>query len=102
MEFVTRDGQKLNGIRGYKGLTTDNKAILGKPFQYEQGKIFEEDCKPRFKHCGFHFCLCLEDVRRFVGSAGKIVEVYALGEVEGNSIEYCTNKIYIGEEVKNE
>ena len=100
MEFVTRDGQKLNGIRGYKGLTTDNRAILGKPFQYEQGKIFEEDCEPRFKHCGFHFCLYLEDVKLFVGNAGKIVEVYALGEVEGDGSEYCTNKIYIGEEVK--
>ncbi len=99
MEFVTADGQRLRGIKGYKGLTTDNRAILGKPFQYEQGKIFEEDCEPRFKHCGFHFCLYLEDVKLFVGNAGKIVEVYALGEVEGDSREYCTNKIYIGEEV---
>ena len=99
-EFVTRDGQRLRGIKGYKGLTVDNKAILGRSFQYEQGKIFEEDCKPRFGRCGFHFCLYLEDVRTFVCSAGKIVEVYALGEVEGNGSEYCTNKIYIGEEVK--
>ena len=99
-EFITRDGQRLRGIKGYKGLTVDNRAILGCPFQYEQGKIFEEDCKPRFKHRGFHFCLYLEDVKMFVGNAGKIVEVYALGEVEGNGSEYATNKIYIGEEVK--
>lgn len=100
MEFVTRDGRKLNGIRGYKGLTSDNKSIHGNSFQYRQGEVFEEDCEPRFGYRGFHFCLYLEDVRAFVRNAGKIVEVYALGEVEGNGIEYCTNKIYIGEEVK--
>ena len=99
MEFITADGKKMNGIHGYKGLTSDNKSILGKSFQFEQGKIFKENCEPRFKHCGFHFCLHLEDVKRFVPRCSKIVEVYALGEIEGNGSEYATNQIYIGKEI---
>lgn len=98
MKFTTEDGQVLRGIKGYKGLTKNNTSIYGKRFQFEQGKIFTEDCEPRFKHCGFHFCLHLEDVKSFV-HPDKIVEVYALGEVQGNSMEYCTNSIYIGKEV---
>ena len=99
MIFTTADGQTLRGIKGYKGLSPTNGSILGKPFQYEQGKIYTEDCEPRFKQCGFHFCLYLEDVKKFVGSCQNIHEVYALGEIEGNGSEYATNKIYIGERV---
>ena len=100
MEFTTLDGRQMKGIHGYKGLSKNNTNIHGRPFQFEVGKIFKEDCEPRFKHCGFHFCLYLEDVKRFVPSCSKIVEVYAIGEVEGNGSEYCTNEIYIGNEVK--
>lgn len=99
MIFTTADGQTLKGIKGYKGLTKENKSICGRLFQFEQGKIFTEDCEPRFKHRGFHFCLYLEDVKKFVPNCAKIVEVYALGEVEGNGSEYATNSIYIGKEI---
>ena len=99
MTFTTRDGRTLRGIRGYKGLSGTNGSICGRPFKFEQGQIYAEDCKPRFKHCGFHFCLHLEDVKEFVPNCSKIVEVFALGEVEGNGSEYATNKIYIGENV---
>lgn len=100
MEFTTFDGRQMKGIHGYKGLSKNNTNIYGRHFQFEQGKIFKEDCEPRFKHRGFHFCLYLEDVKRFVPNCSKIVEVYAIGEVEGNGSEYCTNEIYIGSEVK--
>lgn len=99
MIFITEDGKKLRGIKGYKGLLKDNSSILGKRFQFEQGKIFKEDCEPRFKHKGFHFCLYLEDVKNFVPNCAKIVEIIALGEVEGNGSEYVTNEIYIGKEI---
>ena len=99
MKFTTLDGKEMRGIRGYKGLSASNTSIFGKRFQFESGKIYEEDCEPRFKHCGFHFCLRLEDVKKFVPCAAKVVEVYALGEVEGDSEEYATNKIYIGKEI---
>ena len=84
MQFVTRDGKKMNGIHGYKGLSMDNTSILGKHFQFEQGKIFKEKLQPQFKARGFHFCLHLEDVIKFVPNCSKIVEVYALGDIEGN------------------
>lgn len=96
---VVIDGQQIRGIRGYKGLSQGNTSLRGCNYQFEQGKIFEEDCEPRFKHRGFHFCLYLEDVKTFVPECDKIVEVYAIGEVEGNGTEYCTNKIYIGKEI---
>lgn len=99
MIFITEDGKKLRGIKGYKGLSKDNSSIYGKKFQFEQGKIFKEDCEPRFKHKGFHFCLYLEDVKSFVPNCAKVVEVIALGEVEGNGSEYATNEIYIGKEI---
>lgn len=101
MTFTTADGQTLRGIRGYKGLSENSTSLRGgKTVQFEQGKIYEEDCVPRFKHRGFHFCIYLEDVKKFVPECKRIVEVYALGEVEGNSMEYATNSIYIGEEIK--
>ena len=100
MTFTTLDGTVMCGIRGYKGLSKDSSSIYGKHFQFAEGKIFKEDCEPRFKHCGFHFCMYLEDVRKFVPNCAKIVEIYALGEVEGNGTEYCTNKIYIGKEIE--
>ena len=86
-------------IKGYKGLSGSNTSILGHHFQFEIGQTYEEKSEPRFKHCGFHFCLYLEDVKKFVPNCAKIVEVIALGEVEGDGTEYCTNKIYIGNEV---
>lgn len=97
--FTTEDGRVLRGIKGYKGLSENGTSIRGRHFQFKQGEIFEEDCEPRFKTRGFHFCIDLEDVKKFVPECKKIVEVYALGEVEGNSLEYCTNKIYIGKEI---
>lgn len=100
MIFVTEDGKELRGIRGYKGLSENNSSICGKKFHFEQGKIFKENCEPRFKHIGFHFCLYFEDVKKFVPGCAKIVEVIALGEVEGNGTEYCTNEIYIGKTVQ--
>ena len=100
MKFITADGKQMRGIRGYKGLSQDNSSIYGHKFQFEEGRIFKENCEPRFKHRGFHFCLYLDDVKKFVPGCAKIVEVYAVGEVEGNGMEYCTNEIYIGEEVK--
>lgn len=98
--FITPEGKKIRGIRGYKGLSKSNTNIYGKHFQFKENTMYTEDCEPRFKHIGFHFCLYLEDVKKFVPNCAKIVEVYATGEVEGNGTEYCTNQIYIGNVVK--
>lgn len=100
MLFTTEDGKQMRGIHGYKGLSANNKSLRGKQFQFEPNKLFTEDCEPRFKHRGFHFCLYLEDVKKFVPECAKIYEVYATGEVEGNGSEYCSNQIYIGKEIE--
>ena len=84
-------------VKAYKGF---NRDMTCRGFQFEEGKIYKEDGVPRFKHHGFHFCLYLEDVQKFVPERAKIVEVYALGEIEGNGMEYATNEIYIGKEIK--
>lgn len=97
--FTTADGKQMRGIKGYKGLSPTDTSICGKPYQFEIGKLFTEDVEPRFKHCGFHFCLYLEDVKHFVPGCAKIVEVYAVGEVEGNGSEYCTDSIYISKQI---
>lgn len=97
--FTTADGRQMRGVKGYKGLSPTNTSLRGYKFQFEVGKLFTENVEPRFKHCGFHFCIYLDDVRKFVPECSKIVEVYAVGEIEGNGTEYCTNKIYIGKEV---
>lgn len=97
--FTTADGTQMRGIKGYKGLSRVNTSLRGGYYQFEQGKVYSEECEPRFKQRGFHFCLYLDDVKYFVPECAKIVEVYAIGEVEGNGREYCTNQIYIGKEV---
>ena len=100
MTFTTADGTQMRGIHGYKGLTAKNKSICGKPFQFATDTLFTEDCEPRFKTRGFHFCIHLEDVKTFVPNCAKIVEVWATGEIEGNAYEYSTNQIYIGKEIE--
>ena len=99
MIFTTADCVQMKGIHGYKGLSQNNTSICGMPFQFELNKLYTEDCEPRFKHRGFHFCLYLEDVKHFVPHCSRIVEVWATGEVEGNGYEYATNQIYIGKEI---
>lgn len=98
--FTTADGREMRGIKGYKGLSPTDTSLRGFKFQFEQGKIFREEGAPQFKHHGFHFCLYLEDVIKFVPECSKIVEVYAIGDIEGNGTEYATNAIYIGKEIK--
>ena len=101
MIFTTADGKQMRGIHGYKGLSPTNTSLRGgNKVQFEEGKLFTEDCEPRFKQKGFHFCIYLEDVKKFVPECAKIYEVYATGEVEGNGSEYSTNQIYIGKEIK--
>lgn len=100
MTFTTADGKQMRGIHGYKGLSETRTSLRGgNRFQFEEGKLFTEDCEPRFKHKGFHFCIHLEDVKKFVPECKHIHEIWATGEVEGNGYEYCSNQIYIGKEI---
>lgn len=87
-------------IKGYKGLSENFTSILGgKRINFEIGQIYEEDVDPMTRRCGIHFCLHKEDVKKFVPSCRHIVEVIALGTIEGDGYQYATNKIQIVREV---
>lgn len=87
-------------VKGYKGLSKDMNSMLGgKTIHFEIGKTYEEDVDPMTRKCGIHFCLYKEDVFRFVPNCKHIVEVLALGTIEGDGYQYATNKIQIVREV---
>ena len=56
-------------------------------FQYEKGKTYEIDCKPKLCEYGFHACLMLTDVFNYYnGEIGKDIVVHEV-ELEGVSKE---------------
>lgn len=90
-------------MKGYKVFNSDWTCI---GFQYEVGKTYEMDEKPRICDKGFHFCKKLIDCffyYPFDYTRTKIAEVEALGDIKGyNSDETskcCTNKIRIIREI---
>ena len=87
-------------VRGYKVFNPDWTC---RHFQYEVGKVFEEDVEPLCCDRGFHFCLKAADCFNYYSfnSNNKVAEVVALGAVdysEDNS-KACTNKIQIVREI---
>lgn len=91
-----------NEIRGYKVFNPDWTC---RGFQYEVGKIFEENAEPIACERGFHFCLKLEDCFNYYtfNPENKVAEVVALGAVDADedfgSSKCCTNKIQIIREI---
>ena len=83
-------------MRGYKVFEPDWTC---RRFQYEVGKVFEENVAPKCCSSGFHFCIKASDCFRYYpfDSTYKIAEVEALGDidVEKDGSKCCTNKIYI-------
>ena len=87
-------------IKGYKVFNADWTC---RGFQYEVGKIFEEDVIPSCCDRGFHFCLKTSDCFNYYNfnSDNKVAEVIALGDVDyaGDNTKCCTNKIHIVREI---
>ena len=87
-------------VKGYKVFNPDWTC---KGFQYEVGKIFEEDVKPSCCNIGFHFCTKASDCFNYYNfdSNNKVAEVLALGEVDSQPYDTkcCTNKIQIVREI---
>ena len=87
-------------VKGYKVFNPDWTC---KGFQYEVGKIFEEDVKPDCCKRGFHFCTKASDCFNYYSfdPSNKVAEVLALGEVDSHSddTKCCTNKIQIVREI---
>ena len=90
----------LNGVKGYKVFNSDWTC---RGFQYEVGKVYEQETKPVCCECGFHFCLKALDCFDYYSfcSDNKVAEVVALGVVDyaDNNTKCCTNKIYIVREI---
>ena len=88
----------MSEVKGYKVFKPDWTC---RGFQYEVGKIFEEDVKPRCCDRGFHFCEKAADCFSYYSfnSENKVAEVVALGEVDTDGKKSCTNKIQIVREI---
>lgn len=92
----------MNQIKGYKVFNPDWTCNpLGKPFQYEVGKTFEEDVGLSVCGRGFHFCKEAKDCFNYYqfDPNNKVAEVIALGEVQEDGDKCCTNKLEIVREV---
>ena len=80
-----------------KGFKVFNPDWTCRGFQFEVGKIYEEDVKPMVCDRGFHFCEKAADCFDFysINPENKVAEVEALGEVDSDGKKSCTDKIHI-------
>ena len=88
----------MSEVRGYKVFNPDWTC---KGFQYEVGKIFEENVEPSCCDKGFHFCEKASDCFSYYpfNSKNKVAEIIALGDVDSDGTKSCTNKIQIVREI---
>ena len=87
-------------MKGYKVFNSDWTC---RGFQFEVGKVFEEDVTPVCCDRGFHFCTKASDCFRYYSfdPDNKVAEVEALGDIDtqDDDSKCCTNKIYIIREI---
>ena len=87
-------------MKGYKVFNSDWTC---RGFQYEVGKVFEEDVTPVCCDRGFHFCTKASDCFRYYdfNPDNKVAEVEALGDIDtqDDDSKCCTNKIHIIREI---
>lgn len=88
----------MSEVKGYKVFRPDWTC---RGFQYEVGKIFEEDVTPDCCNRGFHFCEKAADCFSYYDfdSNNKVAEVIALGDIDTDGTKSCTNKIQIVREI---
>ena len=86
-----------------KGYKVFNNDWTCRGFQYEVGKIYEENVTPKYCKRGFHFCLKASDCFNYYSSDhnNKVAEVLALGELDYSTkdTKCATNKIQIVREI---
>ena len=91
---------KKDYVKGYKVFNPDWTC---RGFQYEVGKIFEEDVAPKCCEAGFHFCTKAIDCFSYYSfdPNNKVAEVLASGDVDSQSkdTKCSTNKIQIIREI---
>ena len=86
-----------------KGFKVFNSDWTCRGFQFEVGKVFEEDVTPVCCDRGFHFCTKASDCFRYYSfdPDNKVAEVEALGDIDtqDDDSKCCTNKIHIIREI---
>ena len=87
-------------MKGYKVFNSDWTC---RGFQFEVGKVFEEDVTPVCCDRGFHFCTKASDCFGYYSfdPDNKVAEVEALGDIDtqDDDSKCCTNKIHIIREI---
>jgi len=87
-------------MKGYKVFNPDWTC---KGYQFEVGKTFEEDVKPKCCDRGFHFCTKASDCFNYYrfDPNNKVAEVEAVGDIDTHSDDskFSTNKLHIIREV---
>ena len=87
-------------MKGYKVFNSDWTC---RGFQFEVGKVFEEDVAPVCCDRGFHFCTKASDCFRYYSfdPDNKVAEVEAFGDIDtqDDDSKCCTNKIHIIREI---
>ena len=80
-----------------KGFKVFNPDWTCRGFQFEVGKVYEEDVKPMVCDRGFHFCEKAADCFDYYSfdSKNKVAEVEALGAIDSDGKKSCTDKIHI-------
>ena len=88
----------MENVKGFKVFNPDWTC---RGFQYEVGKVYEEDVKPRVCDSGFHFCKQAKDCFNYYSfnPENKVAEVIALGDIAEDGDKCCTNIIQIVREV---
>ena len=84
LDSVTIGNKTYNTQEVVNGKCKAYKAFRGdmtcRGFQYEKGKTYEIDCKPKLCEYGFHACLMLTDVFNYY--CGELVKDIVIQEVE--------------------
>ena len=87
-------------MKGYKVFNSDWTC---RGFQFEVGKVFEEDVAPVCCDRGFHFCTKASDCFGYYSfdPDNKVAEVEAFGDIDtqDDDSKCCTNKIHIIREI---
>ena len=88
----------MENVKGFKVFNPDWTC---RGFQYEVGKVYEEDVKPRVCDSGFHFCKQAKDCFNYYSfnTENKVAEVIALGDIAEDGDKCSTNIIQIVREV---
>lgn len=88
----------MENVKGFKVFNPDWTC---RGFQYEVGKVYEENVTPSVCDRGFHFCKQAKDCFNYYqfDPNNKVAEVIALGDIAEEGDKCCTNIIKIEREI---